>query len=819
MKHKEVVGKEGCYFVSKVSNKLTTVRLDRIEEYSGYKGHISWRYYVTNTATGRKTVFKSAQKLRSEVKKSDVAKKKAFNEQIQSSVAEDTKKADNWVDDSDPQAALAKVMSGNGEDKQEPDPTSAQSAAGLQETAAASGSANSEGEQSDPFSENGGTQSPTDTQETSETPTTLDSLPSLSEAPTTNLLSSLQGVVVDVVKQPSRVNGSRPIAGRVPTPEQLAILEKVLELSESGITLVIEAGAGAGKTATLQMIEEVRHGKGQYTAFNRSIVEDSRKKFRKAACNTTHSLAFRTEGVRFASRLNGGRVKSWQVAQALGIAAMSIDIGPDENGERKTKILTAEFLASRVRLAISKFCQSADYGIDSNHFRYIDGIDPHVEGKRSYVNNKKVVEYLLPFAEKMWADLINPEGTLPFSHDVYVKIWQLGTPFIACDYILLDEDQDTAPVMVSILQKQSHAQMILVGDENQSIYSWRGAINATRAFPDSERLFLTQSFRFGQAVADVANSVLETLEEPTELRLKGFNKVDSRVLFEQGEDFDCLLCRTNAAAVSAVLSAKKAGKKPHLIGKIDEIVSFVKAAKELQLGRTTNHPELACFESWQEVQAYVKEDEGEDLKLLVKLVDEFGCDGIIDGLEHMSPEKYADMIACTAHKSKGREWNRVKLAGDFPTTDKMNDEAIRLLYVAVTRAKLQLDLSECPPFFDSMDKEGNPIPKIEITWTPVSEVHNESETVQMVSSSADPQPEALEAPQPNPLGRIPEESEVQFTWAKGRQGDWLIRGPKGYEEEEVIVTKRNGSTSRVRLGEVIWEHEEEDVALYEPERK
>ena len=41
-------------------------------------------------------------------------------------------------------------------------------------------------------------------------------------------------------------------------------------------------------------------------------------------------------------------------------------------------------------------------------------------------------------------DLSDPQGSLPFSHDHYVKVWQLNKPVISADYILLDEAQDTA---------------------------------------------------------------------------------------------------------------------------------------------------------------------------------------------------------------------------------------------------------------------------------------------------------------------------------------------------------------------------------------
>lgn len=42
-------------------------------------------------------------------------------------------------------------------------------------------------------------------------------------------------------------------------------------------------------------------------------------------------------------------------------------------------------------------------------------------------------------------------------------------------------------------------------------------------------------------------------------------------------------------------------------------------------------------------------------------------------------------------QAKGREWGSVQLADDFP--DHLDEEELRLLYVACTRAKLELDLT------------------------------------------------------------------------------------------------------------------------------
>lgn len=577
------------------------------------------------------------------------------------------------------------------------------------------------------------------------------------------------------INQPTQAHKSA--GGLKPTEEQAKILAAVFEGHQ---VLMIEAGAGTGKTSTLKMIGRALPGKGQYTAFNSNLVAESKEKFvgTNVDCNTTHSLAFREEGKRFSHRLGGNRIKAAQVARILGITSFVIG-----EGETKKTIAPA-ILASQVLGAIKKFCQSADKEILAEHFRYLDGIDvPEAEGHKGMSNNRRVREYLLPFARKAWADLSDPDGQLPFAHDHYVKIWQLGdNPRISADYILLDEAQDTAPVMLDILSRQK-CPVILVGDSAQQIYEWRGAINALAAFPEAPRYLLSQSFRFGEAIAAVANAILDQLQEPTALRLKGLASILSVVA--PLDNPTTILCRTNAVAIAKLLGAIAEGKKPFLIGGGADVSSFVEAAQELISGQPTGHPDLACFGTWKEVQEYIKTAEGEDLKLMVTIIDRFGAQVILDALRGMNKEEDADLVISTGHKSKGREWDYVQLASDFPTRDRCGDAELKLLYVMCTRAKLGLDLS-CCPFFTGED--GMDIDTI-------------------LAGIPTPAQAPVASPPPPPVGA--------FTWTKF-DGQWLIRGPRGYVGQTVEVARKDGSTADLYLEEVVKNFN--DATIYRAER-
>ena len=66
MKKNEIV--VGGLYKAKVSGNVVTVKVEAIREYFGGVGfNNGWRYDVLNTATGRRTTFRSAAKFRSEV--------------------------------------------------------------------------------------------------------------------------------------------------------------------------------------------------------------------------------------------------------------------------------------------------------------------------------------------------------------------------------------------------------------------------------------------------------------------------------------------------------------------------------------------------------------------------------------------------------------------------------------------------------------------------------------------------------------------------------------------------------------------------------
>jgi hypothetical protein len=473
-----------------------------------------------------------------------------------------------------------------------------------------------------------------------------------------------------------------PATGFPPTGEQVDILAAVA----TGGTTGIVAGAGTGKTSTLRLIAAAHPtARILYIAYNKAIQLEADKSFpANVQCRTGHSLAYKSHGAPMRSRLNGPRQTGRQRANVFGIRTAF--------GTDGSFLVEPAELASMVSAVISRFCHSADMTITRRHFAPPEGLEADTVDALAGV--------VVGYAAKVWADLMNPNGKIILggrNDDVYLKMWQLSTPRLGFDVILYDEAQDADPCIADVVARQTHAQIIAVGDSAQAIYGWRGAGDFLADLDTAHRCMLSQSWRFGPAVSDEANVWLGVVGTP--LRLTG-NPGRASVLGAV-EAPDAILCRTNAGTIAELLEAHAAGIKVELVGGGKEMLALARAADRMEKGQPAAHPDLVAFKSWAEVVKYANEDPtGSDLAVSVRMIETYGAETVIDAISRSTTRDLgATLTVSTAHKAKGLEWDSVRIANDFkepidaktgeplpiPRTDAM------LAYVSITRAKLALD--------------------------------------------------------------------------------------------------------------------------------
>lgn len=217
--------------------------------------------------------------------------------------------------------------------------------------------------------------------------------------------------------------GARPAVAKVPAPApkaparlvQTGEQEKILTVCERGSNLVVEAGAGTGKTSTLKMACEVMKGRGLYLAYNKVTVADAKASFpRHVQCRTRHSLAYAAVGHRYEDRI-GPWLPAERSAEILRIAEPL-----RVNGHL---LLSAAAQAQMATEGVARFCNSADPVLRPRHIPVPAGPTEKEE--------RQLRAHVLPFALKAWEDIVHPKGLLLFGHDHYLKIWALGSPRFA----------------------------------------------------------------------------------------------------------------------------------------------------------------------------------------------------------------------------------------------------------------------------------------------------------------------------------------------------------------------------------------------------
>lgn len=201
------------------------------------------------------------------------------------------------------------------------------------------------------------------------------------------------------------------------------------------------------------------------------------------------------------------------------------------------------------------------------------------------------------------------------------------------EHVLVDEFQDTNLVQYELLKLLAslHRNLFVVGDEDQSIYRWRGAdyrnvLRFEQDYPECQKILLEQNYRSTQTVLDAARAVIDRNLHRTPKHLFSERGHGERiVLYEavdehaeaafvvdtirqwvnggkaRGSDF-AVMYRTNAQSRLLEEAFLRAGLPYRLVGalrfygrrEIKDIISFLRLVHnpddEVSLARVINIP-------------------------------------------------------------------------------------------------------------------------------------------------------------------------------------------------------------------------------------
>ena len=198
-------------------------------------------------------------------------------------------------------------------------------------------------------------------------------------------------------------------------------------------------------------------------------------------------------------------------------------------------------------------------------------------------------------------------------------------------YILVDEYQDTNSLQFALISliTQKSQNIAVVGDEDQSIYKWRGAdisniLNFEKHFPKTKTIRLEQNYRSTQTILDVAGAVVKNNLERKGKSLWTQNPRGGRVGYYQAFDAEAearwvaqkivehrreereirgaVLYRTNSQSRVFEEAMRRTGLQYNIIGgfsfyermEVRDIIAYLKLAlnpnDSIALGRVINSP-------------------------------------------------------------------------------------------------------------------------------------------------------------------------------------------------------------------------------------
>ncbi|MDR2150592.1 MAG: UvrD-helicase domain-containing protein [Spirochaetaceae bacterium] len=462
----------------------------------------------------------------------------------------------------------------------------------------------------------------------------------------------------------------------------------------------INAVAGSGKTTTIIEYARTRSKKSVllYLAFNRSVRLEAAKRFvdnglPQVQVETAHSLAYKYTVFKYGYTIRAQGYTTNEIVQLLTI--------PSVEGK-----LTEYVLANHINRFLAYFCNS-----DKETVKALNYLDTLNDSAAEYFVSK-----YYQFIESQTQRLYNKmdAGAIEITHDFYLKKFQLLNPHLNYDYILFDEGQDASPAMLDVFFKQQSVKVI-VGDTHQQIYGWRYAVNSLEK-SDFKTYNLSTSFRFSQAIADLAREIIswkrhipETCFAPPLITGRGA---------AQTLGSKAVLARTNLGLLlkaTQYITEKEALSHIYFEGTIN---SYTYAHDGTSLYDVLNLYEgkrrlikdnlIKKMKNIEELEEYIEKTEDQQLRMMVEIVKKYGEEvpGIIKTLKEKHVQRdekeKAEIIFSTVHRCKGLEYDAIQIVNDFITEkevlaqkDSSTDrhklhEEINLLYVAVTRTKNRL---------------------------------------------------------------------------------------------------------------------------------
>ena len=315
-------------------------------------------------------------------------------------------------------------------------------------------------------------------------------------------------------------------------------------------------------------------------------------------------------------------------------------------------------------------------------------------------------------------------------------------------FFTVDEYQDVSPLQHALLDLWlgDRSDLCVVGDPNQTIYSFTGATsdflkNFTTRYEDATEVHLTRNYRSTGEIIAFANILNEGSLEPLESqsyqgvrpRVLSFandaeeaaaiaDEVQARLEFGLPSNEIAVLYRMNSQSEAIENALAKKGIEYSVRGgerffnrtEIQQAMQGVRAESVMSTGKSLDHAvsDICRSLGWQAkppTEAGAVRERWAALNAFIGILDEMPADSTLADFARELDERkrsqhepvQAAVTLSTVHAVKGLEWPVVFVAGlsegylpiSYAQTAAEISEEQRLLYVAVTRAGRELQLS------------------------------------------------------------------------------------------------------------------------------
>ena len=312
-------------------------------------------------------------------------------------------------------------------------------------------------------------------------------------------------------------------------------MQKKAVLHNEGPLLIL-AGAGSGKTRVLThriayLIEEYGVAPYQILAltFTNKAANEMRERVDRIVSYGAESIwvsTFHSTCVRILRRFidHLGYDRSFTIYDSDDQKSLMKDI---------CKRLEIDTKMYKEKMFLSAISSAKD--------ELIDPIEFETRAAGDYVKRKQAQVY------REYQQALKQNNALDFDDLIMktVELFKLDKEVLASyqdrfRYIMVDEYQDTNTAQFELIRLLAlkYQNLCVVGDDDQSIYKFRGAniyniLNFEHHFPDATVIKLEQNYRSTQNILDAANAVIANNQGRKEKRLWTDNGAGDKITFEQ----------------------------------------------------------------------------------------------------------------------------------------------------------------------------------------------------------------------------------------------------------------------------------------------